>query len=395
MAVFQRGVPIFIVQEFSSIDPLTEVATSTTPATATFTVQNPEGVEVVYELGVDSEITNPQVGVLVLTLAPPDPPGTWLYRCDADGAGGPWADEGSFDVLESGVLAPVQDQPNLGPCVTWINGEDVARCSPGGGHVGSDTHLLDVFAIEASMALYEIAGRQFTGLCQRKVRPCAEACGCWGTWPIGQWGWGSGPGGIGSGWRNECGDRCGCSQLSEIKLAGYPIREILEVKIGGDVLAAADPDGGWKTYRLDRRRYLVRLNDPGPPVRRLSWPGCQNLALNDDQPGTFSITYSCGVDPPQLGRDAAAAIAWQLYLACPGVSAPGECAIPAGVTRLERQGVTIERELLATWLDPTKGDTGLPAVDLFLHAYWGSKQRGRRPAVWSPDTRGFARREGI
>ncbi len=271
--------------------------------------------------------------------------------------------------------------PVLGPAVSWLTADDVASCC-GIDIATVGPSLLDTVAIEASMALYEISGRQFTGLCERTVRPCADRCGCWGgtVASSGMWQWASYPYG-GWSWWNECGDKCGCRPLSKVRLSGYPVREILEVKIDG---AVVDPAG----YRLDGWRDLVRLDDPADPTNPRRWPGCQTLSLNDDQPGTFSVSYAFGVDPPELGRQAAAQIACQLFAACQGQ----ECQLPAGVARVVRQGIEIERGLLANWFDKTKA-TGLVAVDLFLASYSATRGR-RRPSVWSPDVQSYARRVG-
>lgn len=274
--------------------------------------------------------------------------------------------------------------PILGPCSSWIDGADVRGCcSITATDPDTDT-ALDALAVEASMALFEISGRQFSGSCERTVRPCRSGCSCFGpsrsagqtvvTWEAGlALGW----------WIDECGDRCGCGSTSTVRLAGYPVTEIVEVRIDGEVV---DPS----TYRLDGRRMLVRLADPGPPVRGRSWPACQNLALDADQPGTFEVRYLWGVAPPQLGRDAAAALACQLYKAC--ASGTGECELPAGTTKVTRQGVTVERGLLLDWLDPKK-PTGIVAIDVFLAAY-ARNSAVRRPAIFSPDVQRFPRAVG-
>ena len=44
----------------------------------------------------------------------------------------------------------------------------------------------------------------------------------------------------------------------------------------------------------DLQQYLVRLNGE-------MWPACQRLDLDDSQPGTWSVEYTYGVDPPPLG----------------------------------------------------------------------------------------------
>lgn len=278
--------------------------------------------------------------------------------------------------------------PTLGPCSPWITGADVAEAcniTPDGG-----TDVFDVAAEEASSALFQVSGRQFTGLCERVVRPTRDLCQCWGpsSLGIGPWAWTSWGGG-GWGWANEAGDRLGCYPMSVVKLAGMPVREITEVLIDGVVLPPLDTNGN-PNYRIDKWRTLVRMDDPGPPslVRRL-WPGCQNLSLDPTQIGTFQVTYQYGVDPPQLGKDAAAQIACQLYRAFNGQ----ENQLPPGTTKVTRQGVTVERGLLVNWFDPTK-PTGLVHLDLFLKAYWRTRA-ARRSAVFSPDVQGFARPAGF
>ncbi len=89
--------------------------------------------------------------------------------------------------------------------------------------------------------------------------------------------------------------------------------------------------------------------------------------------------------------DAAAALACQLWIACPG-SGGGDCVLPAGVTKVTRQGIEIDRGVLANWFNPTQG-TGLPAVDLFLKSYW-AERAPRQSLVWSPDVPGYPRRVG-
>lgn len=279
--------------------------------------------------------------------------------------------------------------PVLGPCTSWIHAADVGRCCKVPS--GIDPDWLETLAVEASMALFEISGRRFTGSCKRKVRPCRDQCACFRHSPSlggGPWYWTTAWGGGQWGWRNECGDSCGCGTLSAVELAGYPVRQILEVKIDGQPLAPLDPNGH-PNWRLDRWQTLVRMDDPGPPARGRFWPSCQDLSLDDSQPGTFSITYLWGVDPPQLGRDAAAAITCQLLASCTGQ----DCQLPAGVTKVTRQGVEVERGLLANWFDSSK-PTGLVPVDLFLKAYWRTRG-GRVTAVFSPDLQAFAQPEGI
>ncbi len=239
-----------------------------------------------------------------------------------------------------------------------------------------DPSVYDPYALAASQVLYELSGRQFPGLCERTVRPCVPGCGCWPTreWAWGAWdpwyGWWGGSGLSGdSGSGRGC---CGC--LSEVKLAGYPVRAVTEVLIDGATIAA-------ENYRLDQNKYLVYMNDAdGKPQ---FWPSCQNLARDDTEQGTFAVTYDYGADPPELGLLAAIQMACQIAAAASG----GECALPAGTVRVARQGITVDMERLRTALNQ------LVLVAQFLQTYNPNGLR-RRAAVWSPDITKFGRSVG-
>ncbi len=288
-------------------------------------------------------------------------------------------------------MSTVAAGPTLGPCSAWTSGSDVAACC--GIQDCDPPSLLDTVALEASMALYELSGRRFTGGCEQTVRPCSQSCSCWGQQSagLGPWYWMYGvpwgTGGSGWGWQNDCGDSCGCSRTSRIPLV-YPTTSINAIKIGGDLLLPFDENGN-PNYRLDNWRWLTRMDDPGPPLVKREWPGCQNLSLDDTEPGTFSVSYTWGVAPPQLGIDAAAELACELFRACSSQN----CALPANAVRIQRQGVTVERNIVLAFLaDPTK-TSGLLHLDLFLSSY-GIKGRGRVPALWSPDLQQMPRRVG-
>ena len=284
--------------------------------------------------------------------------------------------------------------PDELPCTVWISGEDVAAVCDALDSSG-DPSVYDIVALEASEILWAASGRQFSGPCSGVVvRPCVPSCGCWG------WGWGSGFGfswdsggwwiagggggvsavqgwlGIGGGcYRNGC-----CGSLSRVKLANYPVTEIEEVKIDGVVI---DPSN----YRLDQGKYLTYLDDAnGNPQR---WPACQNLARADTETGTFSVTYTHGVLPPQIGLDAAT------QLACAIANAYAECALPAGTERITRQGIQIE---LGLPIQNRRGELpagfeGLSLVKIFL-ATVNPNGNTRRSAFWSPDNQQFATRLG-
>jgi hypothetical protein len=286
--------------------------------------------------------------------------------------------------------------PQEGPCVAWITGDEVADCCSAAS--GTDPSVFDTVALEASMLLYELSGRKYSGGCDPiTVRPCRQPCNAWlgagypGQWYWspweGNWGWWTDAGGAASG------PLCGCGVMPRVKLSGYPVTEIVEVLIDGQVVDPA-------TYRLDNYRFLTRLgyNDDQGVFQQRFWPVCQNLTLNDTSlPGTFAVTYAYGVAPPLAGVEAAKQLACQLYLACSGQ----ECVLPQGVTKVDRQGVTIERALMATWAQTITArgiksgawGTGMALVDAFLSTYNPGGLR-RRPLIFSPDVQQYAQKFG-
>lgn len=290
-----------------------------------------------------------------------------------------WSTDGSYDnfsvsiddlVVLSDTAGTTPLQPIAGElhglCSAWTTSEEVALCCSA--EVGSDVDVFDNAVVAASQILYELSGRKFTGLCSKTVRPCRTTCGCdWQMLSRGYVIW------HGDLW--GCDEvACGCSPLSKVELSGYPVQEILEVKIDGIVLS---PD----EYRVDSKRFLIRKNDG-------NWPGCQNLSLDDTEAGTWSVEYSYGFAPPLAGVAAAGELACEIYKACDD-SLQLECILPQGITRIVRQGITIERSAFVAW-GRLMGiwRTGLPLVDLFLNAYNPSGAR-RRPIFMTPGKRAF------
>jgi hypothetical protein len=270
------------------------------------------------------------------------------------------------------------------PCTPWITGDDVADCC----QVESSSGVLfDAAAEQASQLLFELSGRLFPGECGPKtVRPPCHGCSCGYQvlsrgYVVGPWNWN---GGVYASLCDYCMVACAPSR---IKLSGYPVREIDEILIDGDIV---DPG----LYSIWKRRYVTRL-DGG------HWPYRQNLTLPDTDDGTFAITYTYGADPPEIGIAAAAQLGCEIYRACGDGGATGDCALPAGVTRVVRQGITVEKQAFVSWGFIGKNQrgwapgwkTGLPLVDAFLNAY---NQSGimRRPTFWSPGRRQYAQEMG-
>lgn len=262
------------------------------------------------------------------------------------------------------------------PCTPWVTGDDVADCCQ---VETSSGFLFDEAAIQASALLFELSGRLFPGECgPRTVRPpCICTCGYQvlsrghiiGPWDYGYWNWGM------------C-DFClvACAP-SRIKLVGYPVREIDEIKIDGNIVNPAE-------YTIYQSRYVTRLDDGRWPIR-------QDLTLADTEEGTFSISYTYGADPPELGMAAAAQLGCEMYKACN--SDAGACALPTGVTRITRQGVTIEKLAFTSWGYIGKNvrgfapgwKTGMALVDAFLNTY-NKAGLMRRPTFYAPGKRQYA-----
>lgn len=269
-----------------------------------------------------------------------------------------------------------------GPCTPWCEAADVFGAS--GGSIPDSADVNDAIAMAVGV-LYALSGRQYANGCLGFARPCRVGCGIGSTGASGSgvdlalagydwwFGWVSGT----WGWWNEAGQSCGCEPLSQVKLNGYPITGIKEVVINGDVLDPAN-------YRLDQNRYLVRLRDPDTGDRRW-WPACQDLSRDAGENRTWSIEYEYGAPVPIAGKLAAAELAVQFYYAMNGSD---DCTLPTGVTKVTRQGVTLERLLPMFGKDAR---TGLVLTDAFLASSNPAGLR-RRPAIMSPGYPRFPRR---
>jgi hypothetical protein len=232
-----------------------------------------------------------------------------------------------------------------------------------------------IAAQAATEIVWAMSGRQF-GTCSVTLRPCRRSCYDNGWWLMSRYtSWSNsyssplvyGAGRYGFWFDTECGCGavCGCSRISQVELPA-PVNSITTVLLDG----AAMPASG---YRVDDNRWLVRT-DGG------RWPRCNDLAKDDTQPGTWSVTALYGQDVPTGGRVAVGEMACEYLKAMNGQ----DCSLPPGVTQLARQGVTIQipqpGELFKN------GKTGLYTVDAFISSVNPSGLR-RRSKVYSVDHR--------
>lgn len=220
----------------------------------------------------------------------------------------------------------------------------------------------------ATFILDSLTGHQFAQ-CPVTVRPCGTGCRTMSgyiTWPAGTPGPWMTPYVAGGTWRNcVCGGGCSCLPSCRAEL-GSPVAEITEVKVNGLVL---DPSA----YTMIGQ-HLARV-DGGE-----CWPSCQDPAVADTEPDTFSVTFRPGRMLPAAGQIAAGALAGEFLKACAGAA----CGLPAQIASLTRQGVDVE------FVNPTdvltNGLTGIRDVDLFIRAV-NPAGLSRRSHVLSPDTR--------
>ena len=222
----------------------------------------------------------------------------------------------------------------------------------------------------ASATMYRLTGYRVGG-CPITVRPCKERCaGSWpsyyttyaslgssaGFWPM-NWA------GV---WVNSCGctTDCSCDWLCEVRLP-EPVGEIYAVTVGTQTLTPTD-------YRVDGDRLVWTGSGDCP------WPACQDLAAPVGAEGTFAVEYLNSYPVDALGAYAAGVLSMEFAKACSG----NKCRLPATVTSVTRQGVSME---IAAGSFPG-GVTGLREVDAYLALYNPAGLR-QRATVWSPDVK--------
>lgn len=281
-------------------------------------------------------------------------------------------------------LATYPTTPRSGPCSPWVSAADIEDQDLGGVTVPDGWAALVAGA--ASEVCYALSGRRFTGACGPvTVRPVARPVDVDTRFahrgiPNGYMTAGM----FGSAWGQPYSaavNNYGTSRPPEVVLGAYPVIEIVEVKIDGVVIPANE-------YKLQDRRTLVRMRPSAgaTPTERYGWPTNQVLDLPDTEQGTFSITYTFGVAPPQIGFLAAKTLGGQLLLNALGQ----DNSLPRRVTSVSRGGISVVVADVEDFLK--NGNSGVYEVDLFVATYNPSKAK-IPPMVWSPDV-GRPRRTG-
>lgn len=294
---------------------------------------------------------HPATGIYAYTWEIPGtlPTGQYAIVWDAEDLGG--------DPLQFAETITVSSANGFssGPCEPW----EPIWCGPL--PTGAEAVTGNAVAM-ATEVLWQAAGQRF-GLCAVTIRPCRNDCAAGWTgfsdwWPgaggtVGGYGGGPRPWWFNGTWYNVCsvgcGDTCSCTVLDEALLPA-PTRSVLQVRMDGEIM---DPT----TYRVDENRKLVRL-DGG------LWSLCQDMAADDSQPGTWSVTITVGEDVPLLAQRALGQLAMEFTKDCLGE----DCALPWEVSSISRQGVSVVfngsedvRNII--------GQMGLRFVDLFVATY--------------------------
>lgn len=274
-----------------------------------------------------------------------------------------------------------------GPCAPWVTSSDVKKTpwvvgaiAQAEGKASYSSTDIDALCAQAATAaseiLYEMSGRQYTGICGPvTVRPLSRpidsdsrgiaSTGYFNAWGSGAVSYGFGSTGIVS--------HFGHSDPRSVELGAFPVNSIDEVKIDGVVIPADE-------YLLVDGKTLVRMQVDAntSPTQRFGWPTSQRLDLPDTEPGTFSVTFHFGLAPPASGILAASKLAQHLVLPQLGDSTK----YPQRVTSMQRQGVS---SMTVDVMDIVKtGRTGIYEVDIFLRSV-NPRQATRKSAVFSPD----------
>jgi hypothetical protein len=204
--------------------------------------------------------------------------------------------------------------------------------------------------------LFQLSAQRF-GLCTMTLRPCREEC--YGTgWPgwANWWQWGTYPQPYwyNGTWYNmgcgQCGTSCSCTAISETFLPG-PVYAVNHVWVDGvELVNGVD-------YRVDDYRKLVRLGGE-------LWPWCNDLQQTAvTGVGTWAVEAQFGEPVPMLGQLAVGELACNFL----GFLTGGDCELPAGVTDISRQGLSMSLSQQTT--DLVTMFQRYPITYLFLSTY--------------------------
>lgn len=277
----------------------------------------------------------------------------------------------SVQTSEIFTITGINASTDFGPCAPW----EPIWCT----QLPTGSEEVSGFALEAATEILWQGTRQRFGVCTTTIRPCRRSC-YGSSWPFTNswWEFGTYPQPVlyAGAWYNitcgSCPDTCSCGPLEQVALP-TPARNIIEVKLDGTPM----PSG---SYRLDDNRFLVRTDG-------LMWPVCQDLAADDTENNTWSITLQVGEDVPVAGRFAVGELAIDYMKMCLGLA----CEFPKWATVVNRADVSINFPDFTQVMNA--GLTGLPLTDRFLRRYNPHNYEGQ-PTVYDLDGAPSWRRAG-
>jgi hypothetical protein len=286
------------------------------------------------------------------------------------------------------------------PAVPWVTAAQVGQFEQYKAAVGSaGAAAVTTACAAASSWLWRATGRQFGGIVAGEVvRPVSRWHSVAPRGPhtndpsytttfdpsfftsrTGQYGWPTSQGRQEWAW--------------EMMLGNYPVVSVDEIVIDGSVFPAINsvvggPLFGLPNYRLDDSRWVTRCDGGAWPWWQ-DWrlPSAANVAPGQQQ-GTWQITYTWGIAPPQDGVYAAAVLSGELLLA---VTDAPQARLNPRIQSMARQG---ESMLLVDPQMLLQGQRwGLREIDMFVEAINPNKLM-QPTLVVSPDLPRSVRRAG-
>lgn len=263
-----------------------------------------------------------------------DDPGEYLAKLTVTPTGGIGGVE--WKVLELLPL-PILSTTCGGP---WVSPDSVAALKD------LETSDQDLIVEAASGMLFAASGRQFTGVCEDTVWPDPTSGFLYsrltdGSWFRSPYRPGDVSGGLGF---------AGVGSWRELELPGFPIVDVVEVKVAGVPL----PVGSWNI--LDDR-YIIRRDG-------VAWPSTQLVDRADGSEGTWSVRYRWGNPIPPGGTLAGLVLVSELAK-CPVFLDDSSCRLPRRLQTVNREGFS------AVVLDPFKfldeGKFGVYEIDTFIN----------------------------
>jgi hypothetical protein len=234
----------------------------------------------------------------------------------------------------------------------YVTPEELISCCSEAEGMGEDDPRITDAIDDASLVLYYLTGKQFSGTCRRTVRPGCLSGFC----------------------------SCGCGP-NQVNIGLWPVTNLVSVRYDGTLYTEAEADA---LFHVNEYHYLAR-NDGEAFLTGNQWAIAGGEEDTEDNGNVFEVTVDYGLSVPRLLTRAARALACQFVNACCGGDG---CKLPERVTSIVRVGVTQEIASVVDLLE--KGRTGVYEVDLAIKVFNPSNLQS--PSfVWSPDRPGGRR----